>query len=130
MVLSVTLYFIAGFALAQVVITNLVGLARIKNEVHFYDEGDLDLRRNVRAHGNFTETVPMSLMAMAAAEISGTPPILLVLGGAFLVVGRAMHYWIIRTRGWGNARAISMVLTLVAMAGFAIATLWNLLTGG
>lgn len=122
----ITLYFVAGFALVQVVITNLVGLARIRNEVHFYDEGDIALRRNVRAHGNFTETVPITLMAMGAAEISGASATVLLFGGTSLIAGRALHYWVVRRKGWGSARAISMVLTFVAMGGFAIATLWNL----
>jgi uncharacterized membrane protein YecN with MAPEG domain len=128
MVPVISLYFIAGCALVQVVITNLVGFARIKNEVHFYDEGDISLRRNVRAHGNFTETVPITLMAMAAAEVSGASSAVLMAGGVCLLVGRALHYWVIRRQGWGNVRAISMMLTFVAMGGFAIVTLWNLTT--
>ena len=65
MTLQITLIFVAIFALFQVVITNLVGFARIKNEVHFYDEGHLDLRRRQQAHANSTETVPITLLAMA-----------------------------------------------------------------
>lgn len=122
----VTLYFVAIFALIQVVITNLVGAARIKNEVHFYDEGDIALRRNVRAHGNFTETVPMTLLAMAGAEIAGTPQSVLWAGGVLLLIGRGLHYWVIRRHGWGNMRALSMILTFIPMGGFAIAILWQL----
>lgn len=122
----VTLYFVAIFALIQVVITNLVGAARIKNEVHFYDEGDIALRRNVRAHGNFTETVPMTLLAMAGAEMAGTPHSILWAGGVLLLIGRGLHYWVIRRHGWGNLRALSMILTFIPMGGFAIAILWQL----
>lgn len=122
----VTLYFVAIFALIQVVITNLVGAARIKNEVHFYDEGDIALRRNVRAHGNFTETVPMTLLAMAGAEVAGTPQPVLWAGGVLLLIGRGLHYWVIRRHGWGNLRALSMILTFIPMGGFAIAILWQL----
>lgn len=130
MTLHITLYFIAIFAIIQVAITNLVGVARIHNEVHFYDEGDVGLRRNVRAHGNFTETVPITLLAMAGAEISGTPQSVLWAGGACLLIGRGLHYWIIRRHGWGNARAISMILTFIPMGGFAIAILWQLAVRG
>lgn len=125
----VTLYFVAIFALIQVVITNLVGAARIKNEVHFYDEGDVALRRNVRAHANFTETVPITLLAMAGAEIAGTSHPILWAGGGCLLIGRSLHYWIIRRHGWGNLRALSMILTFIPMGGFAIAILWQLAIG-
>lgn len=122
---QITLIFVAIFALLQVPFTMLVGLARIKNEVHFYDEGDVDLRRRVRAHGNFTETVPMTLLAMAGAEVLGTAPTILWIGGAILLAGRLWHYYVIRTVGWSNGRAGSMMMTLFAMAGFSLAILWQ-----
>lgn len=128
MIAPVTLYFVAGFALIHVVITMLVGAARVPNQVHFYDEGDLALRRNMRAHANFTENLPMALIAMAAAELSGTPAVWIVLGGLVLLAGRGMHYHIIRTKGWGPTRAVSMLMTLIPIAGFAGVTLWNLTT--
>ncbi len=126
MTASVTLYFVAGFALIHVVITMLVGAARVPNQIPFYDEGDLALRRNMRAHANFTENLPMALIAMAAAELSGTSQTWIILGGFVLLTGRAMHYVIIRTKGWGPTRAISMLMTLAPIAGFAGLTLWNL----
>jgi len=123
--LQITLIFVAFFALFQVLITNLVGFARIKNEVHFYDGGDLDLRRRQRAHANFTETVPITLLAMAGAELLGTAPTLLWAGGIVLLIGRLWHYYVIRTVGWSTGRAASMMLTFTAMAGFALAILWQ-----
>jgi len=125
MTLNITLIFVAVFTLFQVIITNLVGYARIKNEVHFYDDGDIDLRRRQRAHANFTETVPITLLAMAGAEILGSAPIFLWLGGLTLLIGRLWHYYVIRTVGWSHGRAASMVLTFVAMVGFALAILWQ-----
>lgn len=118
---EVTIIFIAIFAIFQVIITAVTGAGRIKNEVHFYDEGDIDLRRKVRAHGNFTETVPITLLAMAGAEILGTSAALMWAGGSILLTGRLWHYYVIRTVGWSNGRAGSMMLTFIAMGGFAIA---------
>ncbi|MGH1415481.1 MAG: MAPEG family protein [Pelagimonas sp.] len=122
---AITLYFVAGFALMHVVITMLVGAARVPNQIHFYDDGDLDLRRNMRAHANFTENAPIALIAMAAAEISGTDQMWILTGGLVLCVGRLMHYHIIRTKGWGPTRALSMLLTLIPVAAFAGLTVWN-----
>lgn len=74
---EVTLVFVALFALIQVPVTILVGLMRAQTDIHFYDEGNAALRRNMRAHANFTETVPITLLAMAGAEIAGAPAALL-----------------------------------------------------
>lgn len=125
MIPEITIIFVAIFALMQVVITGLTGAARIKNEVHFYDEGDIDLRRRVRAHGNFTETVPITLMAIAGAELMGVPVTLIWGFGTVLLVARLWHYYVIRTVGWSKGRAGSMMLTFVAMGGSAIAILWQ-----
>lgn len=122
---EISLIFVAIFALFQMVITMMTGAARIKNEVHFYDDGDIDLRRRVRAHGNFTETVPITLLAMMGAEMLGTSPTLIWAGGVTLLVGRLWHYYVIRTVGWSNGRAASMMLTFIAMGGFALAILWQ-----
>ena len=121
----ITLMFVAVFALLQVLITNLVGYARIENEVHFYDEGDVDLRRRQRAHANFTETAPITLLAMAGAEMLGTPSNILWAGGLILLLGRLWHYYVIRSVGWSNGRAASMMLTFIAMGGFPVAILWQ-----
>lgn len=126
MVPEITLIFIALFGLFQLVITILVGKARFKNEVHFYDEGDLDLRRRIRAHANFTETIPITLLAMGGAEILGTSPALIWAGGITLLIGRLWHYYVIRTVGWSSGRAVSMMLTFIAMGGFSVAILWKI----
>ena len=55
-------------------------------------KGDEELlRRAIRAHGNFTEYVPMMLILSAFLELSDASDLQLhLLGGAFLL-GRVMH---------------------------------------
>lgn len=125
MIPEITILFVAIFALMQLVITIFVGLKRNQTEIRFYDDGDLDLRQRVRAHANFTETVPITLMAMAGAEMMGTAPMLIWGLGIVMLIARIWHYYVIRTLAWGNGRAISMALTFVAMSGSAIAILWQ-----
>ena len=80
--------------------------------------------RRIRAHGNFVETVPITLLAMAGAELSGHASDALWRGGICLVLGRAIHVWAaLHPRGWGLPRIAAMVLTFYAMAGFGIACL-------
>lgn len=122
--LPITTIFIGLLAVAQIPLTVMVGYYRLKSNIHFQDGGDAKLLRRMRAHGNFTETVPIVLLAMAAAELSGIPSWLLWLGGASLVIGRLMHATTIVSVGWGPTRALGMVLTFLPMLGFG---LWSLL---
>jgi len=117
--LQVTLVFVAIFALMQVPMTVAVGLRRIKTNILFLDGGDQALTRRMRAHGNYTETVPIFLLAMGAAELSGAPHLLLWIAGGGFVAGRLLHYGTIVTSGDGIGRAIGMILTLVPLLVFA-----------
>ncbi|MEP3048437.1 MAG: MAPEG family protein [Roseibium sp.] len=127
--LSVTLLFVAVLALFQIPITIAVGLRRLQTNISFWDDGDEALQRRMRAHGNFIETVPIILIAMAAAEISGAPALLLWVGGLSLLIGRIVHYWTLIKVGWGNGRAIGMLLTFLPLAlfpGYVLLHLANL----
>lgn len=126
MELFVTPVFVAVLLVFQVIITNIVGYRRLQTDIHFLDGGDMTLVRRMRAHGNFTETVPITLIGMLTAELMGTAAIVLWLGGGLLLLGRVWHYWVIVTQGWGKGRALSMVLTFAAMLTFAGALLWNI----
>ena len=97
--LTVTPLFVAILAFVQIPITAAVGLRRQKLDVHFLHGDDETLLRRMRAHGNFTETVPICLLAMAAAEISGAPDTFLYLGGVSLLLGRTIHYATLITVG-------------------------------
>jgi uncharacterized membrane protein YecN with MAPEG domain len=118
--ISITVLFIGLFALIQIPLTVMVGYRRLKTGIQFFDGGDQTLLRRMRAHGNFTETVPIVLLAMAAAEVTGLPHWALWAGGLSLLLGRVMHAAILITKGWGNPRAFGMVLTFLPMAGFGV----------
>lgn len=126
MSLSVTPLFVAVFLVFQVAITNAVGYRRLQTGIHFLDGGDRTLTRRMRAHGNFTETVPIALLGMLTAELLGAATAVLWIGGGLLLVGRVWHYGVIVTTGWGPGRSLSMVLTFAAMLVFAGAILWRL----
>lgn len=117
--------FIAGLTLFQVAITNYVGYRRLRTNIHFLDGGDTQLTRRMRAHGNFTETVPISLLAMASAEQMGTSHMVLWVGGTMLVCGRLWHFFYIVTNGWGLGRSLSMVMTFAAMITFAVSIFYH-----
>lgn len=118
--ISITIFFIGVFALIHIPMTVMVGLRRAQTGVQFLDGGDQTLLRRMRAHGNFTETVPITLLAMAAAELSGLGDAWLWAGGLSLLAGRLMHAAILITKGWGLPRAIGMILTFLPLAGFGL----------
>lgn len=120
MAFPISIVFIALLALIQAPMTVVVGLYRSKTGILFMDGSDEAMMRRMRAHGNFTETVPITLLAMAAAEYAGAPAALLWAGGLVLLAGRIMHYAAIRQYGGAIGRAIGMTLTLIAMAGFGL----------
>lgn len=45
----------------------------------------------IRAHGNFAEYVPLTLLLMALCELAGVGALWLHLGGALLLLGRILH---------------------------------------
>ena len=45
----------------------------------------------IRAHGNFAEYVPLTLLLMALCELAGVGALWLHLGGALLLAGRILH---------------------------------------
>jgi hypothetical protein len=80
----------------------------------------------MRAHANYTETVPITLIAMAAAEATGLTATWIWVGGFSLLVGRLMHAAILVTKGWGHPRAAGMIMTFLPMGGFGI---WSIAHG-
>jgi uncharacterized protein len=121
--LAVTVTFVGIFALIQVPLTVMVGFRRAQTGIQFFDGGDLALLRRMRAHANFTETVPIALLAMAAAELSDVPSWALWSGGVASDRSRDARREL--DQQWlGNPRAVGMVLTLLPMAVFGA---WALL---
>jgi uncharacterized membrane protein YecN with MAPEG domain len=120
MTFAITPFFIGFFAVMQILLTGMVGYRRFQTRIPFFDGGDQTLMRRMRAHGNFTETVPMGLLAMAAAELTGAPHWLLWSGGLVLVAGRLIHFATLLRSEWGTGRAIGIILTLISIGGFGL----------
>lgn len=118
--LPITALFIGVFVVLQIPLTVMVAYRRARTGIQFFDGGDQILLRRMRAHGNYTETVPIVLLAMAASELTGAPAWLLWTGGLSLLVGRLMHAAILVLKGWGLPRALGMILTFVPMIGFGV----------
>lgn len=109
----VTGLYAAVLAVLQIIFTLNVVQLRRGEKVSLGDGGHEALNRKIRAHANFTETVPMALILMLVAEFSGAPLWSVSVLGAVLLISRVMHYIALTTgKGYGSLRVYSMVLTL------------------
>jgi uncharacterized membrane protein YecN with MAPEG domain len=94
---------------------------------HSFGHGEDDtLLRRIRAHGNFTETVPLALLLLALLEGTGLGQTTLLALGACVALSRVLHAWGlmcgIKLPG-RVAGTLLMLGTLLVEAGFALAQL-------
>jgi len=74
------------------------------------------LARAIRAHGNFTEYVPIALIVLAMLELRGAAPGLLWVLGGVLLIGRVVHaLGISREKEDYRFRVFGMALTLTVL---------------
>ncbi|MEM8695823.1 MAG: MAPEG family protein [Pseudomonadota bacterium] len=81
----------ATILILQLVLMILVGMHRVKTNTNLGVGEDRDLERKVRRHGNLAENAALFLLVLALAELAGgSPQVLTIVGGAF-VVARLSH---------------------------------------
>jgi uncharacterized protein len=122
--IHITLFFVGILALLQCALTALVIARRLKAKVSLLDGGDKLLTARIRAHGNFTETVPIAIIMMAFLEMRGIPSAWLWVIGISLTFGRVLHAVGLTTRKptWG--RLIGMGLTVAVISLQGVACVW------
>lgn len=83
------------------------------------------LQRKVRAHGNFTEYVPLGLLFIVALELMSSPKELVwLLGGTLTIARIAYAYGVITIYGPSVGRAIGFFGTLFVYLVGAIACVY------
>lgn len=119
---SVTSLYAALNAFLTVGLSINVSRVRTKLQVFRGDGGNPDLVSAIRAHGNNIEQVPMTLLLLLLAELSGGGSTALhVFGGALLVARMAHAFGMIRK---SPVQTVGAVLTLVVQLGLAGWVLW------
>ncbi|MBT5560085.1 MAG: glutathione metabolism protein [Proteobacteria bacterium] len=115
MSVHITAIFTAVLALLQIYCTLQVAGRRRAQRISLGDQGDKELQRRIRAHGNFTETVPMALLILLINEIQGLPETWLYALGIALVVGRISHFIALTRKVSLQFRVFGMSITLLVM---------------
>lgn len=84
--------------------------------------GDYVLERAIRAHGNFSEYVPLALLMLALLELSGLDAPWIWAFGAMLLIGRLLHaQGLSRKSGTSFGRFYGTLFTWIALAAMAVA---------
>lgn len=102
----------------------LVIRCRLKYSQVIGDGGHDIMIRHIRAHANFIEYVPLTLILMAVLEVSKTSIYILHFIGIILIIGRILHFYSLtshepKTKAKGDMviiyRQIGMILTFLAL---------------
>ena len=94
------------------------------NKLSLGDGGVDELMRSIRAHGNFSEYVPIGLIMMATLELNGAPWGLVGLLGSFLILGRHFHAkGLLHGEEGLEKRVTGMKFTLLGLALLALANI-------
>jgi len=89
--LIVTSFFAALLATIYIRLAfNVINLRR-ENKVPLGNGGLAELEKAIRAHGNFSEYVPIGLVLLACLELNGAPWWLVAFFGTTLLIGRLFH---------------------------------------
>ena len=123
---QITLAVTAVFVLMSIPMAIAVGVRRAKTGILLLHGEDEHLLRLMRAHGNFIEYVPLAILALAGAEISGAPLWLIAVCGGVLVLARVIHFFGLRAAADSKGRPIGAGLTNLTMLVLALAILWQL----
>ena len=104
--------------------------ARRENKVKLGDGGIFALQSAMRAHGNFAEYMPITIIMFFLLEFNGAPAWMIHVIGTTFLIGRWIHAQGLlkddlrkRVKGMGVTLAVLIGLGIanIAMAGFKLA---------
>jgi uncharacterized membrane protein YecN with MAPEG domain len=127
--LPITALYAALLTLIAIVLGYQVGRARLQAGVSILHGDDMELATLIRRHANFTESVPLALILIAALELNGAGAGLLHGLGAALVLCRIAHPIGLRHDDMRQPlRGIGAGGTTLVMLIAALVLLWKVAT--
>jgi uncharacterized membrane protein YecN with MAPEG domain len=113
-----TAFYAALIGLLAAFLTVNVIRNRVRLKIDDVDGGKLEMRRFIRAHGNFSEHAPLILILMGAAEMGGAAKWTIHVLGIALIMARLLSAWGLShslEQSFGRQAGASItVLTLLA----------------
>jgi uncharacterized membrane protein YecN with MAPEG domain len=127
MPLAITALYGAILGLIVIALAINVTAHRVKLRVPLGDDGNAQMRRMIRLHGNAAEYVPLALVLMAIYELNGGGPMGLHIVGVALIAGRLVQTWGMWATDKPNiGRQIGQSLTWLSLIALAVLNLWKL----
>ena len=116
MSLTVTPLYAGMLTLVYLVLTVRVVRYRRGNQISLGDQGDSQMAKRVRVHGNWAEYAPLVMILLLITELQGAPALVLHLIGAAFLIGRICHaVGVSQTPQIMPLRVVGMVLTISVM---------------
>jgi uncharacterized membrane protein YecN with MAPEG domain len=124
MVLPITAFYASLLGICYLYLSFLVIGVRRKNQISLGDGGNEDLKRLSRAHGNFSEYVPITLIMVACFEANTGQGWAVHALACSLLFGRIFHAYGLRHHAGASwQRLVGMVLTFLSMLVAAVSNL-------
>ena len=120
-------FYIALNMLLAPILMFRVGQVRIGKKINMGDGGDKLMLSRIRAHGNFTENAPLTLLGLVALAFLGAHPIALHIFGAAFFIGRILHA-IAMSGKFIMGRLVGTLTTLLVYFGQALYILFLVFT--
>lgn len=125
--IETTALYAIPLTLTLVVLGVRVSILRGKTGISILHGDNMRLAERMRAHGNFAESVPLSLILMGVAEMLGASDFALHSIGVLLVVSRLLHVYGLNhenpaapLRVLGGVGSDIVQLTLVALIAWQL----------
>ena len=121
MFFPVTLMYAAILAVIFVGLSVRVIKHRFSTKAILGDGGHSNLNIAIRAHGNFTEYVPLTLILIAGVEGLGYSSTIIHVLGISLVVARGAHVFGLSAKNSvGAGRSVGIIATLLILVSSAV----------
>lgn len=130
---KITLFLSSIMGLMYVWLALQVIKNRRKHKISLGDGGIDELAKAIRAHGNFAEYVPMSLILMGLGELNHANSYVLVVFAFLILSGRVLHAYAFLGGGEHfKPRVTGMKLTLNSLIALSVFNMgifiWNLIS--
>jgi uncharacterized membrane protein YecN with MAPEG domain len=118
--------FAALLGLIFVYLTIRTVIQRRKAKVAVGDGGSEELQRAMRAHANFIEYVPITLLILTFLEMRQAGIYVMIVLGGVLLVGRCLHaFGISQVKENFKFRKIGMYMTVFSLIGGSLGLLFT-----
>jgi len=123
MILQTTLSLGAAAIVVNLWLIARVIRVRMAKKVLHGDGGDALLMQRMRAQANFIETAPLTLILIAAIEMTGKGGRWLAIVGAVFMIARVLHAFGMDKATENLPRGMGMGVTLLTMIGLGVMAL-------